>query len=59
MMRYIATFRENESGAITVDWVVLTAAMATLAAAAILTLDTLTGGVGSSIAETLSNTKFE
>ena len=59
MMKYIATFRDNESGAITVDWVVLTAAVVTLAAAVILMINEVTGGLGSSVAETLSNTEFK
>ena len=59
MMRYIATFRENESGAITVDWVVLTAAVAALATLVIVAINESTGGLGNSVAETLSNTKFK
>jgi Flp pilus assembly pilin Flp len=33
MLNFIKSFRENESGAVTVDWVVLTAAIVGLGAA--------------------------
>ena len=34
MIKFIKNFRKNEDGAVTVDWVVLTAAMVALAGAA-------------------------
>lgn len=34
MMNFIKNFRKNEDGAVTVDWVVLTAAVVALAGAA-------------------------
>ncbi|QBF32951.1 hypothetical protein [Thalassococcus sp. S3] len=34
MIKFIKNFRKDEDGAVTVDWVVLTAAVAALAAAA-------------------------
>lgn len=34
MMKFIKNFRKNEDGAVTVDWVVLTAAVVGLAVAA-------------------------
>ena len=34
MMKFIKKFRKDESGAVTVDWVVLTAAVVALAGAA-------------------------
>jgi Flp pilus assembly pilin Flp len=40
MMKFIANFRKDEDGAVTVDWVVLTAAVVGLAVAAYSTIET-------------------
>ncbi|MGJ5619336.1 hypothetical protein [Sulfitobacter sp. MF3-043] len=39
MMKFIANFRKDEDGAVTVDWVVLTAAVVGLAVAAYQTIE--------------------
>ena len=39
MIKFIANFREDEDGAVTVDWVVLTAAVVGLAVAANQTIE--------------------
>ncbi|MFW2542445.1 Flp family type IVb pilin [Primorskyibacter sp. 2E107] len=40
MMKFLSTFRKDEAGAVTVDWVVLTAAVVGLAIAAYSTIET-------------------
>ncbi len=40
MMNFLKTFRNDEDGAVTVDWVVLTAAVVGLAIAAYSTIET-------------------
>ena len=45
MMKFINTFRKDEDGAVTVDWVVLTAAVVGLAVAAYSTIETNTQGL--------------
>ena len=40
MINFIKTFRQDEDGAVTVDWVVLTAAVVGLAVAAYTTIET-------------------
>ncbi|MGJ8628168.1 MAG: hypothetical protein ACSHXB_14505 [Sulfitobacter sp.] len=40
MMKFIANFRKDEDGAVTVDWVVLTAAVVGLAVAAYSSIET-------------------
>ncbi len=40
MMKFIANFRKDEDGAVTVDWVVLTAAVVGLAVAAFTAIET-------------------
>ena len=42
MIKFIKNFRKDEDGAVTVDWVVLTAAVVGLAVAAITSIDTAT-----------------
>ncbi|MFD3190682.1 Flp family type IVb pilin [Sedimentitalea sp. HM32M-2] len=55
-MRHIfKTFLRSESGAVTVDWVVLTAAVVGLAIAVIASIQTATGGVGSSTGAYISS----
>ena len=54
MIKFIKNFRKDENGAVTVDWVVLTAAVVGLAVAAYSTIETntqtLAGAVGTEIA---------
>ena len=40
MIKFIKNFRKDDSGAVTVDWVVLTAAVAALAGAAYTAIET-------------------
>jgi Flp pilus assembly pilin Flp len=53
MMKFINTFRKDEDGAVTVDWVVLTAAVVALAGAAYTSIESgasnLTSTTGSFI----------
>ena len=42
MIKFIKNFRKDENGAVTVDWVVLTAAVVGLAVAAYTTIETNT-----------------
>ena len=54
MIKFIKNFRKDEDGAVTVDWVVLTAAVVALAGAAYTSIQTgasdLTADTGSFIA---------
>ena len=54
MLKFIKNFRKNEDGAVTVDWVVLTAAVVGLGVAAYSSINTgattLTGNIGSYMA---------
>ena len=45
MIKFIKNFRKDDSGAVTVDWVVLTAAVAALAGAAYTAIDGATDTV--------------
>lgn len=45
MMKFIKNFRNDEDGAVTVDWVVLTAAVVGLAVAAYTAIETGATGV--------------
>ncbi|MFG6516147.1 Flp family type IVb pilin [Sulfitobacter sp. 1A13496] len=55
MMNFIKNFRKDEDGAVTVDWVVLTAAIVGLAVVAFNTIgtntETLTGEIADAIGE--------
>lgn len=55
MFPYAHKFLKSEDGAVTVDWVVLTAAVVGLAAVVILTIHGSTGNVGDGIKTWLSN----
>ena len=46
MINLLKNFLRNEDGAVTVDWVVLTAAIVALAVAAIISIHGATGNVG-------------
>ena len=50
MIKFIKNFRKDENGAVTVDWVVLTAAVVGLAVAAYTTIETQTKDLASSAA---------
>ncbi|MGJ8544587.1 MAG: hypothetical protein ACSHWZ_04020 [Sulfitobacter sp.] len=45
MMNFIKNFRKDENGAVTVDWVVLTAAVVGLAVAAYTAIETEAGAL--------------
>lgn len=51
------TFRNDESGAVTVDWVVLTAAIVVLAIGILTTISTNTSTLSSKIASRISDVK--
>ena len=55
MINFIKNFHNDESGAVTVDWVVLTAAVVGLAVAAFSTIKTNTETVSDSIASTIGS----
>ena len=49
MLNKFKTFIRDEDGAVTVDWVVLTAAVCALAVAAIVSIQGATGSVGTAV----------
>ena len=51
MINFIKKFRRDEDGAVTVDWVVLTAAVVALAGAAYTAIDTGTENLSESTGE--------
>jgi Flp pilus assembly pilin Flp len=55
MQQMISTFLKNDDGAVTVDWVVLTAAVVGLAVAAYATISSGTGTLTASTDTTLTN----
>ena len=54
MIKFLNKFRKDEDGAVTVDWVVLTAAVVGLAIAALTSIDTATDTLTTSIASDIS-----
>ena len=54
MIKFIKNFRKDEAGAVTVDWVVLTAAVVGLAVAAYTAIETNTNALASGIATQIS-----
>ena len=50
MIKFIKNFRKDENGAVTVDWVVLTAAVVGLAVAAYTAIETNTKSLAASAA---------
>ena len=54
MIKFIKNFRKDENGAVTVDWVVLTAAVVGLAVAAYTAIETNTKSLASSAASAIS-----
>lgn len=59
MLNKILNFMRKEDGAVTVDWVVLTAAVVALAGVAITSLQTASGGLGNSVGDHLTNVEIE
>ncbi|SFT00073.1 hypothetical protein SAMN04488040_2689 [Sulfitobacter marinus] len=57
MMKLIKNFKKNESGAVTVDWVVLTAAVVGLAVAAYSSIETGASNLTSNTATYLGAVK--
>ena len=55
MIKFIKNFRNDEDGAVTVDWVVLTAAVVALAGAAYTSIETGASDLTSSTSTFLSN----
>jgi Flp pilus assembly pilin Flp len=55
MLNYIKNFRNDEDGAVTVDWVVLTAAIVGLGIAVLTTVGDQTAAIGDNIQTELSN----
>ncbi|PJE31964.1 hypothetical protein SAMN06297129_2010 [Pseudooceanicola antarcticus] len=55
MINFIKNFRKNESGAVTVDWVVLTAAIVALGGAAYTAISNGAADLTSSTAEFMSD----
>ena len=56
MMTFIKNFHNDEDGAVTVDWVVLTAAVVGLGIAAVTTVNTSIGGLSADIGATVDGT---
>jgi Flp pilus assembly pilin Flp len=59
MFKKIARYCRTEDGAVTVDWVVLTAAVVALTGVAITSLQSASGGLGNNVGEYLTNTEVE
>lgn len=55
MLRKLREFRKSERGAVTVDWVVLTAAVAALAVVIVVTINNGAESVGDGTGTWLSN----
>ena len=53
MIKFIKNFRKDENGAVTVDWVVLTAAVVGLAVAAYSTIEQQTQNLAADIGATI------
>lgn len=58
MTQFLKKFYDNESGAVTVDWVVLTAAVVGLAVALVLALTNGSVGVSVGVEEFMTNWEF-
>ena len=55
MIKFIKNFRKDENGAVTVDWVVLTAAVVGLAVAAYTAIESNTKSLAASAASAISD----
>lgn len=58
MKRFLNNFTHDESGAVTVDWVVLTAAVCTLVALVILSMQSGTDNLSGSISTFMTEHSF-
>ncbi|KEJ88256.1 Flp family type IVb pilin [Sulfitobacter donghicola] len=59
MFTYLKSFRADERGAVTVDWVVLTAAVCGLAIASFASIQQGSQSVGNNVGEYLTDTDIE
>ncbi len=59
MFRSIIDYFRREDGAVTVDWVVLTAAVVALAGVAFTSLQTASGGLGNNVGTHLADKEVE
>lgn len=59
MRNILYKFLRGESGAVTVDWVVLTAAVVALTGVSITSLQSASGGLGNAVGETLTDTEVD
>jgi len=59
MLNRIKRFFRRDDGAVTVDWVVLTAAVVGLAGVAFTSIQDATGGIGSSTGTAIGNIDVE
>ncbi len=55
MQNSLKKILRDESGAVTVDWVVLTAAVVALAGLAFVSIQSASGGIGTNVGEFLSS----
>lgn len=59
MLTKLRDYCRREDGAVTVDWVVLTAAVVALTGVAITSLQNASGGLGNNVGEFLSDTEVD
>jgi len=59
LKKFLNHFSKDENGAVTVDWVVLTAAVVALAGVAFTSLQTASGGLGNNVGDHLTNIEIE
>ena len=59
MLHKIKEYFRTEDGAVTVDWVVLTAAVVALTGVAITSLQDASGGLGNNVGEYLTDTDVQ
>ncbi|MGR3801937.1 hypothetical protein [Marinibacterium profundimaris] len=59
MFKIFSKLWHDEDGAVTVDWVVLTAAVVALAGTAYFSIQNASGGVGSGVGDYLTNVQVE
>ena len=57
MIKFIKNFRKDEDGAVTVDWVVLTAAVVGLGVAGVATVSTGIGSLATAIEKGVASSK--
>lgn len=56
MQKFIESFRDSDDGAVTVDWVVLSAAAVTFAIATVASMSDATSGLAGSVSSTMGAT---